>query len=192
MGRASVVVRTAVPADAGVLAILWAEHLRPGTRVTQVDEMRSTVAAAEVDDAARLVVAEVDGEVVGSLHVRATVLSPVNPELMVQAFGPQVRPDLQRRGVGTALMEAAVAFAEERGIQYVSSAALSTSRDSNRFFARLSMGPKAVLRVSTTHGVRQRLGVGRTTRGSGSLASTRNIDRVLAARRGRRASRVAS
>lgn len=193
MGRASVVVRTAVLSDAPELVALWAEHLRPGTREAAVADVCAAVEAADADDAARLVVAELDGEIVGSLHVRATALSPMNAELTVHAFGPQVRSDFRHRGVGTALMEVAVAFAEERGIQYVSGSALSTSRDSNRFFARLSMGPRAVLRVSATHVVRQRLGVGRSARVTGgSPTTTRNIDRVLAVRRGRRASRVAS
>ena len=43
-------------------------------------------------------------------------------------------------------MEAAVTYAEERGIAHVATAAVSGSRDANRFFARLALGPHAVLR----------------------------------------------
>lgn len=192
MARPAVVVRTAVVADADALTSLWADHLRPGTPASQLDDIRDAILAAERDERARMVVAEADGQVVGVLHVRAAPASPVSPEHFAQVYGPLVREDQQRRGVGSVLMDAAVLFAEERGIGYVSSAALSASRDSNRFFARLSMGPRAVLRVASTHAVRQRLGMGRASRGTAGLVTTRNIDRVLAARRVRRQSRAAS
>lgn len=190
--RTGVVLRTAEVADAPALTELWAEHLRPGSHAAQVDDMRTAIAASALDEDARMVVAEVDGEVLGVLHVRAAAASPVNLEQVAQVYGPLVQDDGQRRGVGSALMDAAVTFAEERGIPHMVSAALSASRDSNRFFARLSMGPRAVLRVASTHAVRQRLGAGRSPRGAAALATTRNIDRVLAARRGRRQSRAAS
>lgn len=192
MVRPPVVLRTAGVADADALTALWTEHLRPGSRAAQLEDMQAAIVAAELDDGARMVVAEADGEILGVLHVRVAPASPVNLELVAQVYGPLVRDDRERRGVGTALMDAAVVFAEERGIAHVVAAALSASRDSNRFFARLSMGPRAVLRVASTHGVRQRLGSGRTPRGVVGSITTRNIDRVVAARRGRRQSRAAS
>lgn len=192
MARPSIVVRTAVAADADVLTSLWFEHLRPGSPAAQLEDMRSAIVAAELDGTARMVVAEIASQVVGALHVRSVSASPVNGEQVAQIYGPLVSDVHQRRGVGSALMDATVGFAEEQGIGYLSSAALSASRDSNRFFARLSMGPRAVLRVASTHAVRQRLGTWRVPRGTTGVATTRNIDRVLAARRVRRQSRAAS
>jgi D-aminopeptidase len=54
-------------------------------------------------------------------------------------------------------MEAAVSFAEERGVGHVVTGAQSGSRDGNRFLARLAMGQHAVLRVAPTHAVRAKL-----------------------------------
>ena len=185
-----VVVRTAVPDDAEVLTELWTEHLRAGPPASQVEDVRAAIIEAESESDIRMVVAEVDGEVLGVVHVRAATASPVNPDPVVQVYGPLVHDDHRRRGVGSALMEVAVVFAEERGIAVVTTAALSASRDSNRFFARLAMGPRAVLRVATTYGLRQRLSSARAPRGVTPVGTARNIDRVLAARRGRRQSRV--
>lgn len=191
MSRASVLLRTAVPTDAVVLRELWSDVLRPTTREDQVADVLTILEQAATDPDVRVVVAEIDGQVVGAVHLRAGVVSTLNLERMVQAFAPHVMPGHHRRGVGTALMEAAVSFAEERGVGLVGAAALSASRDANRFFARLSMGPVAVLRVASTAGLRQRLPGVRPTRAAGS-PSARHIDKVLAARRGRRQARVSS
>ena len=93
-------------------------------------------------------VAEYDGDVAGAVHLRATTLTPINLEPVVQAISPHVLPDFRRRGVGRALMEAAVAFAEELGIAHIATAAVSGSRDANRFMARLALGPHAILRLA--------------------------------------------
>lgn len=186
MGRAQVLVRTAHIGDVPLLAGLWAELLRSGDGVAQAD-LVDLIERQDTDPDARILVAEVDGEAVGAMLMRVAEVSPLNPDRIVQAFAPQVLPQLRRRGVGTALMEAAVHFAEERGIAFVGAAALSSSRDANRFFARIGLGPRAVLRVAATAAVRQRLGSVRPARG----VDRRHVDRVLAARRGRR-SRVLS
>ena len=61
----------------------------------------------------------------------------------MQAISPHVFPEFRRHGVGRALMEAAVAFAEELGIAHVATAVVAGSRDANRFMARLALGPYA-------------------------------------------------
>lgn len=189
MTRATVVLRAAVPQDAEALRELWIEMLRPTSGAEQLADVVAVIEEADADPDARVVVAEVDGRVVGAVHLRCAPITALNLDRMVRAFAPHVSPDHQRRGVGSALMESAVTFAEERGIPYVGAAALSSSRDANRFFARLAMGPRAVLRVASTHGLRQRLSASRPSRGAGATSS-RHIDKVLAVRRGRRGARV--
>jgi GNAT superfamily N-acetyltransferase len=98
-----------------------------------------------------------------------------------------VLPRFQRRGVGSALMEAAVTWAEELGIAHVATAAVSGSRDANRFMARIALGPYAVLRVATTHAVRTRLTAHRRPAQS---SGGRQLTQVLAARRSLRRSRA--
>lgn len=183
MTRATVMLRAAVPGDAVVLRQLWVDVLRAAPEPDQLLDVVGIVETAAADPDSRVVVAEVDGHVVGAIHLRCAPITALNLDLMVHAFAPHVLPDHQRRGVGATLMDSAVAFAEERGIAYVGSAALASSRDANRFLARLAMAPRAVLRVAHTHALRQRLSASRPSRGTGS---SRHIDRVLAARRGRR------
>ena len=102
-------------------------------------------------------VAEYDGEVAGAVHLRVTTMTPINLERVVQAVSPHVLPRYRRHGVGRALMDAAVSFAEELGIGHVATAAASGSRDANRFMARLALGPWAVLRVASTPMLRSKL-----------------------------------
>ncbi|MGN0063164.1 MAG: GNAT family N-acetyltransferase, partial [Nocardioides sp.] len=94
----------------------------------------------------------------------------------------------RRHGAGTALMEAAVAFAEEVGVLHVGTPVIAASRESNRFLARLSFSPAAVLRVSPTTTVRSRLTALRPSQRGGAG----QIDRILAVRRQRRRDGVAS
>lgn len=63
----------------------------------------------------------------------------------------------KRRGAGKALVAAAAAFAEERGLDQVVVSVHPASRDANRFFARLGFAPLAVRRVAPTAVVRRRL-----------------------------------
>jgi ribosomal protein S18 acetylase RimI-like enzyme len=63
----------------------------------------------------------------------------------------------RRRGAGKALVAAAAAFAEERGLDQVVVSVHPGSRDANRFFARLGFAPLAVRRVAPTAVLRRRL-----------------------------------
>lgn len=188
MGRAQVVVRNAVEADLAVLAELWQEVTRTGEGQAQADLSLLLERSRGAADDLRLLVAEIDAVVVGGVLLTVAPTSPLNPEPLVHAFAPQVASGARRKGVGTALMEAAVTFAEEKGIAFVGAAAFSASRDANRFFARLGLGPRAVLRAAPTASVRQRISRVRPAR----PADRRHVDRVLAARRGRRSARVLS
>ena len=62
-----------------------------------------------------------------------------------------------RRGAGKALVAAAAAFAEERGLDQLVVSVHPGSRDANRFFARLGFAPLAVRRVASVGVVRRRL-----------------------------------
>ena len=101
--------------------------------------------------------AEYDGRLAGGVHLRLTTISPLNLDLSVQVMSPQVFPEFRRHGIGRALMDAAVAWAEERGVGHLASAAPSGSRDANRFMARLALGPMATLRLAPTTVVRAKL-----------------------------------
>lgn len=189
MSRIPVTVRPALPVDAPVLAHLWSDVLRRGPHEQHVADVTQVIDEATGRPDCLVVVAEYDGQVAGAVYLRATTLSPLNLEPTCFAVSPHVLPQFRRHGVGSALMEAAVRFAEDRGVSLVGTAANSEWRDANRFFARLALAPQAVLRVAPTQQVRARL-AGRP--GRAAKARPASIDRVLAARRSRRAERVSA
>ena len=180
MSRTTVQVRAAAASDASVLRELWTDILRRGTAAEQeADLLRLIADCADREDRC-IAVAEIDGQVAGAVFLEATTLTPLNLEPAMLAVSPHVLPQFRRRGVGTALMEAATRYAETQGIGTVATAAMANSRDANRFMARLSLTPQATLRAASTSAVRSKLSSRRSaTRNRGS----RQIDKVLAARR---------
>ena len=181
MTRSALTLRAARPDDAPVLAQLWAEVLQRGHEDEHVEHCRVIVERAEERRDESVIVAEYDGELAGAVYLQQTTISPLNAEPMVLALSPHVFDNYRRRGAGTALLEAAVAFAEELGVGHVGAPVVSASRESNRFLARLSLAPVAVLRVAPTATLRSKIAALRPAqRGSGQ------IDRILASRRLRR------
>jgi ribosomal protein S18 acetylase RimI-like enzyme len=183
MSRTPVTLRDAVVADARFLAELWHDSIRRADIADQVADLEVIVKSAAASSEQRLVIAEYDGERAGAVFVRLTTVTPLNLEPALQVLHPHVLPAFRRRGIGRALIDAAVVFAEERGIANVVTGAQSTSRDGNRFLARLAMGQHAVLRVAPTHAVRAKL--------NAQLPPTQRVQgyrpqRVLAVRRSMR------
>ena len=182
MSRSLVYLREASQADVPRLADLWGDVLRRGDDSDHHADMLRVVETALADERARVVVAEYDGELAGAVHLRLTTTTPLNLDLSVQVMSPTVFPEYRRHGVGRALMDAAVTFAEEAGAPHVSTAAPSGSRDANRFLARLGLGPTATLRIAPTTTVRAKL----TAQRLPVARPTRHLTHVLAVRRSMR------
>ena len=178
-----VTLRCAEVPDAPALAELWADVVRRADRQDQVADLELVIKTAAASPEQRLLVADHDGVLAGAIFLRVSTLSPINLEQTVQAISPHVFPQFRRHGIGRLLMESAVAFAEELGIGHVATAASSSSRDANRFMARLALGPHATMRVAPTQVVRAKL-----TAQLPTLPTTngRQLTRVLAARRSMR------
>lgn len=178
--RSAVVLRDATPDDVAFLAEVWRSSMRRGEDVDRLRDVAAILARAEgLEGEQRIVVAEHAGERAGAALLRLTTLSPVDLEPVVQVLVPTVLPHLRRHGVGRALMEAAVVFAEERDAGHVATAAQAGSREANRFMARLGFGQRATYRTAPTALVRARVGGPRTDPATGA----RSIGSVLAARR---------
>jgi len=180
MSRIPVTLREAVVADARFLAELWQDSVRRGDIAEQIADLEVIIKTAADSAEQRVLVVEYDGERAGAVYLRMTTVTPLNLEPALQVLHPHVVPALRRRGLGRALMEAALLFAEERGIAHITTGAQAMSRDGNRFLARLAMGQHAVLRMAPTHVVRAKL----NAQGPASQrAQDRRPQRVLAVRR---------
>lgn len=181
--RAQVLLREAQDSDAAELAQLWADVLRRGDSQDQADDVLLVLDRVAGQPEERIVVAEVEGRVAGAVHLVATTLSPLNLEPVVWAVSPHVLPSQRRRGVGSALMEAAVSFADELGIDHVGTAVSAGARDSNRFMARLGLAPTATLRVAPSATLLGRLPKRLPAQ---RRAGGRQLTQLLAARRSMR------
>lgn len=198
MSRSSVQVRDAVPEDADALVQIWSDTRRTGAeRVPERSEGRSPVAEAAsavariaADPDERLIVGVVDGAVVGATHLVRARLSPIHSETAIQLAHLHVLDGHRRHGVGRALVEAAVTWAEEKDTTHVLAAASAHSRDANRFMARLGLTQIATVRGASVGAIRARLPVEPP---AGAMATSRNhrtVGQVLAQRRLQRRSRV--
>jgi GNAT superfamily N-acetyltransferase len=185
--RSPVMLRRAEERDAAALVEIWGPVMRKADPEDLVADVHRIIDECRDNGDGCIVVAEYDGEVAGAVYLRTTTVTPVNLEPVVQAIHPHVAPRFQGRGVGRALMDAAVTYAEDHGIGHVASAAIAGSREANRFFARLALGPMATLRLAPTSVVRAKLSVG--SRHAVGVRPSRQLSQILAARRSLRGSR---
>jgi GNAT superfamily N-acetyltransferase len=68
-----------------------------------------------------------------------------------------VAAEHRKRGAGRALVAAAVAYAEELGVDSVVVGVAPTTRDANRFFARLGFAPLVIRRIAPVAALRRAL-----------------------------------
>lgn len=176
-------IREAVPGDAAVLLDLWSSAVRgKDASVRDVEDARRSLANVAADPDERLLVAEHDGEVVAALHLRRGPMAPLVLDPAVHTSFLLVRPTYRRHGYGHALMEAAVAWAEEKDVHEMT-AITDGNRDTNRWFARLGMSAFATVRYSSTAALRKKLAV---ERGRSAGNGNRHLVEVLAQRRSMR------
>lgn len=187
MSRNPVQVRDAEPGDADALVEIWADFRRnPVERAPgRPPEAEAAVAVARIaaDPDERLLVGLIDGEVAGAAHLLRACISPIHTETAIHITHLHVLDRHRRHGVGKALIEAAVSWAEEKDTTHLLAAASSHSRDANRFMARLGLTQFAVIRGASVGTLRAKLPVEPP---AGAMANTRNhrtVGQVLAQRR---------
>jgi GNAT superfamily N-acetyltransferase len=183
MSRSLVTLREARLSDVGALQELWHPYLRRGSEVA-LEDLATVIEHLDQQPGHRLVVAEYDGAFAGAMYLKTSTYSPLNPEPVLQVHNPAVVAEHQRHGVGKALMECAVTWAEDLGVGHVATATSSGSREANRFMARIALAPQAVLRMAPTQAVRARL--------ANRHPATRQMSQVLAVRRSLRSARSVS
>lgn len=130
---------------------------RPGTPGARAAvEQRYREALACDDRHLVLVVGESDEP----LGMALFTVSPANALLDAPALHMShaiVADRHKRRGAGKALVGAAAAYADERGLDQLVVSVRPGSREANRFFARLGFAPLAVRRAAPVASVRRRL-----------------------------------
>ncbi|MGH3444877.1 MAG: GNAT family N-acetyltransferase [Nocardioidaceae bacterium] len=199
MSRQAVLVRDAVPEDAEALHDVWAQtpgrpsHERDASRCVAdgYHVTKASVARIAADPDQRLLVAVVEQRTVAAVHLVRAPLSPLSEAAAVQVTHLHVLESHRRLGVGHALMEATVSWAEEKDTEHVLAAASVNSRDANRFMARLGLGQVAVVRAASVGALRARLlpersAAARVVGAQRSPRGHRSIGAVLAQRRSQR------
>lgn len=180
MPRLAPVVREATPADADLLLRLWAEATRTGEPGEQARrDAAQALANSAADPDEQLLVAACDERIVAALYLSRGPISPLSLDQAVHTSYLVVSPGYRRHGYGHALMDAAVAWAEEKGVEQVS-AFTDGTRETNRFLARLGLGTVATVRLASTAALRKKLSVERVRSAPGG---NRHLVEVLAQRR---------
>jgi GNAT superfamily N-acetyltransferase len=182
--RTPVHLRDAEPGDAEVLVELWTGRSPDRVLTTPaVTEAAASLARIAADPDQRVLVALVEDTVAGAVHLVRAPLSPVHSDSAVHVLHLQVLDDFRRHGVGRALMEATVTWAEEKDSDHVIAAATATSRDANRFMARLGLGQLAVVRGASVAALRAKLPVEPPAAARVGTRSHRSVGQVLVQRR---------
>ena len=188
MSRTPVDVRDLGPQDGPALERLWRDLPRPAGWAVGADLARMVLETLADESTSRVLVAEAGGEVVGSAYLRTSRPSPLLTDLTLSVSHLPVDESQTRRGVGRALLEAALSHAEHHGIPSILVAGGVNDRETNRFLARLGLAPVAVVRGSTVAALRARMPVEPAVAARSSRA--KQVGQVVAARRVQRRSRV--
>ena len=193
MFRTPVHVRDASPDDAAHLVDVWATNRVASSAdsfLPAVDEAAASVARVSADPDQRILIAFNDDRVAGAAHLMRGPITPIHADDAVYVMHLQVVEGERRHGVGRALLEASVRWAEEKGAAHLLTAASVGSRDANRFMARLGLGQVAVIRGATVAALRGKLPVEPPAVARVGARSHRSVSQVLVQRRSLRRSQA--
>lgn len=164
MTRAAVTIRDATAGDVPDLLRLSEELRERDPRRTARAATPDVLESAEQrfidaikDDSCRLVVAAIEGDVVGMALLSLSSASTVLDLPAVELSHMWVADRHRRRGVGKALVTAASTYADECGVDQVVVSVYPQHRDSNRFYARLGFAPMVMRRVAPLAVLRRQL-----------------------------------
>lgn len=115
----------------------------------------------EILDSGRCLLVAIDeaGAVVGMLAARCDSVGGIDLTPVLHVTHLVVDPNHRRRGVGRALLAAAVRLADEEGLEHVVCTAAAGSREGNRYLARIGFAPLVVHRIALTTTLHRSLGM---------------------------------
>ena len=155
--------REATAEDLSAVADLWEELRASGGRLGPFGppasslSIRDRLESLRADDDHRVVLAEVEDEIVGLAVLSRLPITPISDVESVQISFMHVRNDRRRRGVGRAIVDSAAHFAQDVGADYVTVGVFPGSRETNRYFARLGFSPLVTRRAVPTTQLQKRL-----------------------------------
>lgn len=189
MGRPNVRVRPAQNVDVPALASLvqsidTSAGTFSGTALADPSSEHLCARLGEIvaaDERILLVAVDEPGDVVGMLSARPDDVGAIDLTPVLAVTHLIVAPAHRRRGIGRALLAAAVQLAEGAGIERVLAVAASGSREGNRYLARLGFAPLVVHRIAATATLHRSLGMADA---AGRLSSLRRARLIRAQRSG--------
>ena len=186
--RHPIVLRDADREDAAALIALWAECAAAsrdeGSEAFTQQMLWREPGVAEGADALefalrspdkRIIVALVDGDLVGATVCDIRTLTPVTMDMVLVVTEIQVSPRYRRRAVASTLLSAAASYGEERGCEMVIASIPAHAREPNRYLTKIGFNQIAVLRAIQASKLRSRL-TSRATR-------SRDTGKLIAVRR---------
>jgi N-acetylglutamate synthase-like GNAT family acetyltransferase len=191
VSRVPLLVRDATEDDAGALSDLWCELMPcPATTPSCPPEevAAKAVARTEGDPSSRILVAELEGRVVACAFLRMVPTSPLHDDNVAHLSHLKVESS-EPQGAGRSLVAAALAWAEEQGVETLLVASPVNDRDANRFLARMGLAAVASLRGAPVTALRARIPQDPST-AARQLTRGRSVGQVVAARRSQRRARA--
>jgi ribosomal protein S18 acetylase RimI-like enzyme len=130
-------------------------------RPADVDHLAARLTAVLEDGSRTLLVAveETTGALAGLLAARTDEIGMIDVTPALHITHLLVTPEHRRRGVGRALLAGAVHLADEQGLDRVLATVAASSREGNRYLARLGFAPMVIERVVGKQALRKALGL---------------------------------
>lgn len=166
MSRANVRVRPATQDDvAALVRLVQNVDTRSGLfsgkplNDSSSDHLRERFAEILDSDRVVLIAADESDALVGLLSARHDAVGAIDLTPVLHVTHLMVHPRHRRRGIGRALLAAAVRLADEEGIEHILTTAAAGSREGNRYLARIGFAPLVVHRIAPTCALRRSLGM---------------------------------
>ncbi|MCW2839616.1 MAG: hypothetical protein JWR55_1099 [Aeromicrobium sp.] len=193
--RPHIVLRDADRGDAAALVALWSECAGSSRdegseaftqqalwREPGVVEAASALDLALAVPSKRIIVALVEGEIIGATVCSLSTLTPISLTRILIVTEIQVSPRFRRRSVASTLLSAAASYGEEHNCEIVLAAIPVHSREPHRYLTKIGFNQVAVLRAIQSSKLRSRLTMMATnSRDTGKLIAVR---RTLRRRQG--------